>query len=151
MQRHAETNNRLQSHLCRHPLEMSVALKERWALSAEYPAAILISFSVTKRHFGLLFAPSKTSDRREWLRSKPDGAACLHSIFKHHRQAPDVSPFQIVGSKIMLPYKINRFGRYLRQCWMCAFLFLTGTLYFLCLPEMTLVNLEMSKFVFQNA
>lgn len=134
MQRHAETNHRLQYHLCRHPQEMSVALKsepEHSALPAAYSTAILISFSATKRHFGLLFAPSKTSDKREWLRSKPNRAAYLHSIFKHHRRAPDVRPFQIVGSKIMLPYKINRFGRYLRQCRMYAFLFLTATLYFL--------------------
>lgn len=123
MQRHAETNHRLQYHLCRHPLEMSAALTsepERSALPAVYSAAILISFSATKRHFGLLFAPSKTSDRREWLRSKPDRAAYLHSIFKHHRRAPDVRPFQIVGSKIMLLYKINRFGRYLTQCGTCV-------------------------------
>lgn len=133
MQRHAETNHRLQYHLCRHPLEMSVALRsepER-SLPAVYSAAILISFSATKRHFGLLFAPSKTSDRRKWLRSKPNRAAYLHSIFKHHRRAPDARPFQILGSKMMLPYKIIRFGRYLTQCRMCAFLFLTATLYFL--------------------
>lgn len=130
MQRHAETNHRLQNHLCRHPLEMSVAR----SLPAVYSTAILISFSATKRHFGLLFASSKTSDRRKWLGSKPNRAVYLHSIFKHHRRAPDTSPFQILGSKIMLPYKINRFGQY--QCRMCAFLLLTATLIFLvCLKS----------------